>query len=95
MDLIWEVLQPCWLSYLGPRTTPGERKVNLNQGMAEVLKQLNQYPIKTRLSLTGTLVVARDIAHAKLKEALDRGDGLPQYLKDHPVYYAGPAKTPE
>lgn len=63
--------------------------------MSEVLKQLDQYPIKTRLSLTGTLIVARDIAHAKLKERLDRGEGLPQYMKDHPVYYAGPAKTPE
>ncbi|RUS82196.1 hypothetical protein EGW08_010036 [Elysia chlorotica] len=70
-------------------------QVNLNQGMSGVLKQLDQHPIRTRLSLTGTLVVARDIAHAKLKEGLDRGEGLPQYLKDHPVYYAGPAKTPE
>ncbi|KAH9499440.1 hypothetical protein Btru_003497 [Bulinus truncatus] len=69
--------------------------VNINKGMSEVLKQLNQYPIKTRLSLTGTLVVARDIAHAKLKERLDKGEGLPQYFKDHPVYYAGPAKTPK
>jgi fumarate hydratase class I len=55
---------------------------------------LNKHPIKTRVSLTGTLIVARDIAHAKIKERLDRGDGMPQYLKDHPVYYAGPAKTP-
>ena len=53
------------------------------------------YPVKTRVSLNGTIVVARDIAHAKLKERLDRGEGLPQYMKDHPVYYAGPAKTPE
>lgn len=63
--------------------------------MSEALATLNKYPIKTRLSLTGTLIVARDIAHAKLKERLDRGEGLPQYFKDHPVYYAGPAKTPE
>ena len=62
--------------------------------MKRVLEQLNEYPIRTRLSLTGTLVVARDIAHAKLKERLDRGEGLPQYMIDHPVYYAGPAKTP-
>jgi fumarate hydratase class I len=69
--------------------------VDLNRPMSEVLAELTRYPVKTRLSLTGTLIVARDIAHAKLKERLDRGEGLPQYLKDHPVYYAGPAKTPE
>ncbi len=63
--------------------------------MEDVLKLLSQYPIKTRLSLTGTLVVARDIAHAKIKERLDSGEGMPQYMRDHPVYYAGPAKTPE
>ena len=63
--------------------------------MSDVLNALSTYPIKTRLSLTGTLVVARDIAHAKLQERLDNGEGLPQYMKDHPVYYAGPAKTPE
>ena len=70
-------------------------KVNLNQSMKSVLAHLSNYPIKTRISLTGTLIVARDIAHAKLKERLDNGEGLPQYLKDYPVYYAGPAKTPE
>lgn len=70
-------------------------EVDLNRPMDEIRAQLSQYPIKTRLSLTGTLVVARDIAHAKLKERLDEGNGLPQYLKDHIVYYAGPAKTPE
>ena len=70
-------------------------QINLNKPMADVLQQLSQHPIKTRLSLTGTLVVGRDIAHAKLKERLDAGEGLPQYMKDHPVYYAGPAKTPE
>ncbi len=70
-------------------------RVDLNRPMAEIRAQLSQYPIKTRLSLTGSLVVARDIAHAKIKERLDRGEGMPEYLKNHPVYYAGPAKTPE
>jgi fumarate hydratase class I len=70
-------------------------QVDLNKPMAEIRKQLSQYPIKTRLSLTGPLIVARDIAHAKLKERIDAGQGLPQYFKDHIVYYAGPAKTPE
>ncbi len=70
-------------------------EVDLNQPMAEIRKLLSQYPIRTRLSLSGPLIVARDIAHAKLKERLDRGEGLPQYFKDHAVYYAGPAKTPE
>ncbi|MGE0415863.1 MAG: fumarate hydratase [Acetobacteraceae bacterium] len=69
--------------------------VDLNRPMADIRKQLSQYPVKTRLSLTGTMVVARDIAHAKLKERLDAGQGLPDYIKDHPVYYAGPAKTPQ
>jgi fumarate hydratase class I len=69
-------------------------RVDLNRPMAEIRRQLAAYPVKTRLSLTGTMVVARDIAHAKLKERLDAGAGLPDYLKDHPVYYAGPAKTP-
>ncbi len=63
--------------------------------MADVLAELSKHPVKTRLSLTGSLIVARDIAHAKLKERLDGGQGLPQYFKDHGVYYAGPAKTPE
>ena len=69
-------------------------KVALNKPMAEVRQLLSSMPIKTRLSLTGTIVVARDIAHAKLQERLDRGEGLPQYMKDYAVYYAGPAKTP-
>ncbi len=60
-----------------------------------LLQQLSQYPVSTRLSLNGTIIVGRDIAHAKLKERMDRGEGLPQYIKDHPIYYAGPAKTPE
>ena len=68
--------------------------VDLNRPMADIRKQLSAYPVKTRLSLNGTMVVARDIAHAKLKERLDSGQGLPSYLKNHPVYYAGPAKTP-
>jgi fumarate hydratase class I len=69
-------------------------KVNLDRPMKDILAQLTQHPIKTRLSLTGTIVVARDIAHAKLAERIKKGEGLPQYLKDHPVYYAGPAKQP-
>ena len=70
-------------------------KVDLNQPMADILAELSKHPVKTRLSLTGPLVVARDIAHAKIQERLDAGEEMPQYLKDHPVYYAGPAKTPE
>ncbi len=69
-------------------------KIDLNQPMAEILKTLAKYPIKTRLSLHGTLVVGRDLAHAKIKELLDSGKPMPQYLKDHAIYYAGPAKTP-
>ncbi|MBS1533497.1 MAG: fumarate hydratase [Bacteroidetes bacterium] len=69
--------------------------VNLNRPMKEVLAELSQYPIKTRLKLNGTLIVARDIAHAKIKELLDAGQPMPEYFKNHPVYYAGPAKTPE
>lgn len=69
-------------------------EVDLNRPMAEILKELSQYPIKTRLKLNGTLIVARDIAHAKIKELLDSGKPMPEYFKNHPVYYAGPAKTP-
>jgi len=69
--------------------------IDLNRPMKEILAELTKHPVATAVSLTGTIVVARDIAHAKLKERLDRGEGLPQYFKDHPVYYAGPAKTPE
>lgn len=69
-------------------------KVDLDRPMDEILAELTQYPITTELSLSGTIVVARDIAHAKLKERLDNGEGLPDYFKNHPVYYAGPAKTP-
>jgi fumarate hydratase class I len=69
--------------------------VDLNQPMAAIREQLSKYPVKTRLSLSGPLVVARDIAHAKIAERLDQGEPMPQYLRDHAVYYAGPAKTPE
>jgi fumarate hydratase, class I len=70
-------------------------QIDLRRPMAEIRQSLSRYPIKTRLALSGTLIVARDIAHAKLQERLDRGEPLPQYVKDHPIYYAGPAKTPE
>jgi fumarate hydratase class I len=70
-------------------------KVDLNRPMKEILAQLTKYNVTTQLSLTGSMIVARDIAHAKIKERLDRGEGMPQYMKDHPVYYAGPAKTPK
>ncbi len=70
-------------------------RVDLNRPMAEIRAELSGYPVRTRLSLTGTLFVARDIAHAKIKERLDAGEPMPAYLRDHPVYYAGPAKTPE
>ncbi|MBB4917939.1 fumarate hydratase [Streptosporangium saharense] len=70
-------------------------RVDLNRPMADILAELTKYPVKTRLSLTGPLVVARDIAHAKINELLDAGGEMPQYMKDHAVYYAGPAKTPE
>ena len=70
-------------------------KINLDRPMDEIRAELSNYPVKTRLSLSGSLIVARDIAHAKLKERLDAGGELPQYFKDHMIYYAGPAKTPE
>lgn len=70
-------------------------RIDLNRPMPEILKELSKYPVATRLSLNGTIIVGRDIAHAKLKERLDRGEDLPQYIKDHPIYYAGPAKTPK
>jgi fumarate hydratase class I len=70
-------------------------QIDLNKPMKEILAQLTRYPIKTRLSLSGPMIVARDIAHAKLRERLEKGQGLPDYIKNHPVYYAGPAKTPE
>lgn len=70
-------------------------RIDLNRPMKEILAELTKYPVATRLSLNGTIVVGRDIAHAKLKELLDKGEDLPQYIKDHPIYYAGPAKTPQ
>jgi fumarate hydratase class I len=83
-----------------PETTEGDLdgaevvKIDLNQPMSEIRAQLSRHPVKTRLSLSGSLIVARDIAHAKLQERIAEGKGLPQYMKDHAVYYAGPAKTP-
>lgn len=73
----------------------GGVKIDLNRPMKEILEELSKYPVSTRLSLTGTIIVGRDIAHAKLQERIDKGEGLPQYIKDHPIYYAGPAKTPK
>jgi fumarate hydratase, class I len=70
-------------------------RIDLNRPMSEIRAELSRYPVKTRLSLSGSLIVARDIAHAKIKERIDRGDGMPEYMKTHAVYYAGPAKTPE
>ena len=70
-------------------------RIDLNQPMAAIRTELGKYPIKTRFSLSGSMIVARDIAHARMKERLDAGQGLPQYMKDHVVYYAGPAKTPQ
>lgn len=70
-------------------------EIDLNRPMAEILAELSKYPIKTRLKLNGTLIVARDIAHAKIKEIIDSGKPMPEYFKNHPIYYAGPAKTPE
>ncbi|HEY6834159.1 MAG TPA: FumA C-terminus/TtdB family hydratase beta subunit, partial [Pseudolabrys sp.] len=85
-----------YLPEVGEGTLGGEVvKVDLTKPMKEILAQLSQCPVKTRLSLTGTLIVARDLAHAKLRERLESGQGLPDYFKNHPVYYAGPAKTPD
>lgn len=70
-------------------------QINLNKPMSELRAELSKYPVTTRLSLSGTMIVARDIAHAKILERLQSGQGLPQYIKDYMVYYAGPAKTPE
>ena len=70
-------------------------EINLDRPMKEVLAELTRYPVKTRLSLTGTLIVARDIAHARIKKMLDEGKPMPEYFLNHPIYYAGPARTPE
>ena len=69
-------------------------RIDLNRPMSEILAELSKYPVATRLSLNGTIIVGRDIAHAKIKERLDAGEPMPEYLKNHPIYYAGPAKTP-
>jgi fumarate hydratase class I len=81
--------------HTGAKEHKGLVKIDLNRPMREILAELSKHPVATPLALTGRLVVARDIAHAKLKERLDAGNDLPQYFKDHPVYYAGPAKTPK
>ncbi|PIF01999.1 MAG: fumarate hydratase [Draconibacterium sp.] len=81
-----------------PKSAPNMQpaiNINLDQPMENVLKELTKYPVKTRLNLTGTLIVARDIAHARIKKILDDGNPIPDYFKNHPVYYAGPAKTPK
>lgn len=82
-------------SYRQKDDSAGAVEVDLDQSMADILAELSKHAVGTRLSLNGTIIVGRDIAHAKLKERLDSGEGLPQYIKDHPIYYAGPAKTPE
>jgi fumarate hydratase class I len=79
----------------GSGSAAGAVRIDLNRPMDEIRAELTKYPVKTRLALSGPLVVARDIAHAKIKERLDAGEEMPQYLRDHAVYYAGPAKTPE
>jgi fumarate hydratase class I len=85
-----------FLPDLAPESLAGEVvQVDLRRPMREILAQLSRYPVATRLSLSGPLIVARDIAHAKLKERLDAGEDLPKYFKDHMIYYAGPAKRPE
>lgn len=70
-------------------------KIDLNQPMSEILKELSKHPVKTQLSLTGSIIVARDLAHAKIRERLENGEDMPEYFKNHPIYYAGPAKTPD
>lgn len=77
------------------QSTIGAVKIDLDRPMADILAELSKYPITTQVQLTGTIIVARDIAHAKLKERIEAGNGLPDYVKNHPIYYAGPAKTPE
>ena len=89
-----EVNPKQFLPELAPHLEPAV-EVDLNRPMAEILAELSKYPIKTRLKLNGTLIVARDIAHAKIKELLDAGKPMPEYFKNHPIYYAGPAKTPD
>ena len=83
-----------FLPLKAPETTKAV-EINLDKPMKEILAELTKYPVKTRLSLTGTLIVARDIAHAQIKKLLDKGKPMPDYFKNHPIYYAGPAKTPK
>lgn len=99
-DGVWlEQLEHEPVRFLPERYRTGDHRhgvpIDLNRPMAQILAELSRHPVATPLLLTGPIVVARDIAHAKLKERLDRGEGLPDYVKDHPIYYAGPAKTPE
>ena len=99
-DGIWmEALEPDPGRFIPEKyreqTRTGAVKIDLNQPMDDILATLHKYPVTTQLSLSGTIVVGRDIAHAKLKERIDAGEGLPDYIKNHPIYYAGPAKTPE
>ena len=77
------------------KQTDNAVKIDLNRPMKEILATISKYPVKTRFSLTGPIIVGRDIAHAKIKERIDRGEPMPQYMKDHIIYYAGPAKTPK
>ena len=84
-----------FLEKYAQQQTDNAVKIDLNQPMKDILKIISKYPVKTRFSLTGSIIVGRDIAHAKIKERLDRGEPMPQYMKDHIVYYAGPAKTPK
>ncbi len=84
-----------WLADAGEAAGDEAVKIDLDQPMDAILAELTKYPVKTRLSLTGTMVVGRDIAHAKIKERIDAGESIPEYLRKHPIYYAGPAKTPE
>jgi fumarate hydratase class I len=84
-----------WLEDAGAADGGEVVQIDLDQPMEAILAELTKYPVKTRLSLSGTMVVGRDIAHAKIKERIDAGEGIPEYLKNHPIYYAGPAKTPE
>jgi fumarate hydratase class I len=70
-------------------------EIDLNRPMQDILAELTKHPIRTRLSLTGPMIVARDLAHARIRERLEKGEGMPDYFRNHPVYYAGPAKTPK
>ena len=84
-----------FLTEFSQQVTDNAVKIDLNQPMKEILATLTKYPVKTRFSLTGPIIVGSDISHAKIKERIDRGEPMPQYMKDHIIYYAGPAKTPK